>query len=149
MKKIILLALVCTGFAVTTPFAAQALDSEKIGQNLDSHSERLRQREPNMSLAQYVGVASPLENRDQNRDNQYRRNQNRDRQFSVYYRNRGDRQWTREGSHSDRRDAERAARRLEQRGYKTYVQVSREVNRGMMGRDRDMMGGERDMMQRR
>ncbi|HEY9656226.1 MAG TPA: hypothetical protein V6C50_12135 [Crinalium sp.] len=41
MKKIILLALVGTGLLVTMPFTAQALDSEKIGQNLD--------REPNMS----------------------------------------------------------------------------------------------------
>ena len=123
MKKIILLALVCTGFAVTTPFTAQALDSEKIGQNLDSHSERLRQREPNMSLAQY--------DRDQYRNNQYRRNQ--DRQFSVYYRNRGNRQWTLEGYHNNRRDARQAANRLERRGYRTYVQVSREVNRGNRG----------------
>jgi hypothetical protein len=115
MKKLILLALVCTGFAVTTPFTAHALDSGKIGQNLD--------REPNMSLAQY--------DRDQNRDNQYRRNQNRDRQFSVYYRNRGDRQWTLESNYDNRRDAQRAANRLERRGYTTYVQVSREVNRGM------------------
>ncbi len=123
MKKIILLALVCTGFAVTTPFTAQALDSEKIGQNLDSHSERLRQREPNMSLAQY--------DRDQYRNNQYRRNQNRDRQFSVYYRNRNDRQWTLEGYHNNRRDARQAANRLERRGYRTYVQVSRRINSGM------------------
>lgn len=121
MKKIILLALVCTGFAVTTPFTAQALDSEKIGQNLDSHSERLRQREPNMSLAQY--------DRDQYRNNQYRRNQ--DRQFSVYYRNRGNRQWTLEGYHNNRRDARQAANRLERRGYRTYVQVSRRINSGM------------------
>jgi hypothetical protein len=121
MKKIILLALVCTGFAVTTPFTAQALDSEKIGQNLDSHSERLRQREPNMSLAQY--------DRDQYRNNQYRRNQ--DRQFSVYYRNRNDRQWTLEGYHNNRRDARQAANRLERRGYRTYVQVSRRINSGM------------------
>lgn len=121
MKKIILLALVCTGFAVTTPFTAQALDSEKIGQNLDSHSERLRQREPNMSLAQY--------DRDQYRNNQYRRNQ--DRQFSVYYRNRGNQQWTLEGYHNNRRDARQAANRLERRGYRTYVQVSRRINSGM------------------
>ena len=81
-----------------------------------------------MSIAQY--------NRNQNDDNQYRdnqdrRNQNRDRQFSVYYRNRNDRQWTFEGNHDNRRDAQRAANRLERRGYTTYVQVSREVNRGM------------------
>ena len=138
MKKIILLALVCTGFAVTTPFTAQALDSEKIGQNLDSHSERLRQREPNMSLAQY--------DRDQYRNNQYRRNQNRDRQFTVYYRNSNARQWTREDSHTDRREAQRAADKLERRGYKTYVQMSREANRGMM--NRDMMNRDRDMMNR-
>ena len=104
-----------------------------------------------MSLAQY----DRAQNRDnQYRDNQYRDNQNRDspgerlrqRQFSVYYRNRNDspslrdaprterlrqRQWTCEGNQDNRRDAQRAANRLERRGYLTYVQVSREVNRGM------------------
>ncbi len=105
MNKIILLALVCTGFAVTTPFTAHALDSEKIGQNLDL--------ETNMEIAQY------------------NRNQNRDRQFSVYYRNRNDRQWTFEGYHDNRRDARQAANRLERRGYRTYVQVSRRINSGM------------------
>ncbi|WP_309744358.1 hypothetical protein [Chamaesiphon sp. OTE_20_metabat_361] len=127
MKKLILLALVCTGFAVTTPLTAQALDSDKI--------------------AQYVGVASPLENRDyqypnnRNRDYQYRNNRNRDRQFSVYYRNRNDspgerlrqRQWTLESNYDNRRDARQAANRLERRGYQTYVQLSREVNRGNRG----------------
>jgi hypothetical protein len=100
MKKLILLALVCTGFAVTTPLTAQALDSDKI--------------------AQYE--------RNQYPDNQYR---NRNRQFSVYYRNRNDRQWTFEGYHNNRRDARQAANRLERRGYRTYVQVSRRVNSGM------------------
>jgi hypothetical protein len=57
---------------------------------------------------------------------QSRRN---DRQFSVYYRNRGDRSWILENSYYNRREAERAARRLERRGYNTYVQLSREVNR--------------------
>ena len=133
MNKIILLALVCTGFAVTNPFTAHALDSEKIGQNLN--------REPNMSLAQYDRdqYRDNQYRDDQYRDNQYRRNQNRDsrserlrqRQFSVYYRNRNDRQWTLESNHDNRRDAQRAANRLERRGYLTYVQVSREVNRGM------------------
>ncbi len=108
MKKLILLALVCTGFAVTTPFTAQALDSEKIAQyNRD----------------QYPNNQYP--------DNQYRNNRNRDRQFSVYYRNRNDRQWTLEGYHNNRRDARQAANRLERRGYRTYVQVSRRINSGM------------------
>ena len=108
MKKLILLALVCTGFAVARPFTAQALDSDKIAQ-YD------RDRYPN----------------NQYPDNQYRRNQNRDRQFSVYYRNRNDRQWTLEGYHNNRRDARQAANRLERRGYRTYVQVSRRINSGM------------------
>lgn len=112
MNKIILFSLVCTGFLVTMPVAANALDSQTVNQNFNG--------EPNVRLAQF------------------RRDQDRDRQFTVYYRRFRDRQWTLEGSHVNRRDAERAARRLERRGYRTYVQVSREANRGM-GRDRDMM----------
>jgi hypothetical protein len=125
MKKIILLALVCTGFVVTTPFTAHALDSEKIGQNLD------RDREPNMSLAEPRGTTI-AQYRNQNRDSPGERL--RQRQFSVYYRSRGDRQWTFEGYHPNRRDAERASNRLQRRGYRTYIQVSRRVydrmNRG-------------------
>jgi outer membrane lipoprotein-sorting protein len=105
MKKIILMALVCTGFAVTTPFTAQALDSEKISQNLDLDT--------NMEIAQY------------------RRNQNQERRFSVYYRSPRDRRWTFEGYHNNRQDAQRAANRLQRRGYRTYVQVSRRVYGGM------------------
>ncbi len=114
--------MVCTGFVVTTPFTAQALDSEKIGQNLE--------REPNMSLPQQKPLLDARIGQ-YNRDNQYRRNQNRDRQFSVYYRNPRQRQWTLEGYHNNRRDAQQAANRLERRGYRTYVQVSRRINSGM------------------
>ncbi len=98
MKKIILLALVGTGLVVTMPFTAQALDSEKIGHNLD--------REPNMSIAQY----------DRDRDDRYR-----DRPFVVYYRSRDDRKWIYESIHYNRRDARRAANRLERRGYRTLI----------------------------
>ena len=105
------------------PVAANTLDAQTVNQNFNQES--------NVRLAQF------------------RRHQNRDRQFAVYYRSSNDRQWTLEGSHPDRRDAERAARRLERRGYKTYVQMSREVNRDMMNRDRDMMPRDRDMMPRR
>jgi hypothetical protein len=122
MNKLIIFSLVCTEFLVTMPVAAKALDAQTVNHNFNG--------EPNVRLAQF------------------RRNQNRDRQFTVYYRSANDRQWTREGSHTDRRDAERVARRLERRGYKTYIQVSREANRGM-GRDRDMMPRDRDMMPRR
>jgi hypothetical protein len=111
MKKLILLALVCTGFVATTPFTAQAIDSDKI--------------------AQYVGVASPLENRDQNRNDRNRDNQDRDnegratqscdRLFIVYYRNYDDRKWIYESKHCNRRDAQRAANRLERRGYRIQI----------------------------
>jgi hypothetical protein len=97
MKKLILLSLVCTGFAATAmPFQASAATPQ-----LDRHSD-------SMTLAQY------------------RRN---DRQFNVYYRNRGARSWILENSYSNRRQAEQASRRLERRGYNTYVQLSREVGR--------------------
>ncbi len=108
-----LLLLVCTGFVASVPMSAKALAPQIVNQNLHG--------ETNLLIAQ-------------DRDNR-----NRNRQFTVYYRSSNDRRWTLEGSHTDRRDAERAARRLERRGYKTYVQMSREANRGMMGRDRGMM----------
>ena len=104
MKKLILLALVCTGFAVTTPFTAQALDSDKIAQ-YDRDQNRNDQNR-----------------NDQNRDNQDRDNEGRatqscDRLFIVYYRNYDDRKWIYESKHCNRRDARRAANRLERRGY--------------------------------
>ncbi len=115
-----LLSLVCMGFVASVPLSANALDSQVVNQNLHG--------ETNLLIAQD------------------RRNQNRDRQFTVYYRNSNARQWTREDSHTDRREAQRAADKLERRGYKTYVQMSREANRGMM--NRDMMNRDRDMMNR-
>ncbi len=105
-----LFLLVCTGLIATMPMSAKALAPQQVvSQNLYG--------ETNLLIAQ-------------DRDNR-----NRPRQFTVYYRSPRDRQWTLEGPHPDRRDAERAARRLERRGYKTYVQVSREAHRGMMDRD--------------
>jgi hypothetical protein len=123
MNKVILLSLACMGFLVTMPVAANALDSQTVSQKFDGKI--------NVQLAQF------------------RRDRDRDRRFSVYYRSPRDREWTLEGSHPDRRSAERAARRLERRGYKTYVQVSREVNRDR-DRDRDRYRDrDRDMMPRR
>jgi hypothetical protein len=95
MKKLILFSLICTGFAATMPFKANAIEPQ-IG------------TAPDLTLAQY------------------RRN---DRRFNVYYRYRGNRSWILENSYYNRREADRAARRLERRGYNTYVQLSREVNR--------------------
>ena len=105
MNKIILFSLVCTGFLVNIPVAANVLDSQTVNQNFPG--------ETNVLISQF------------------RRNQNRDRQFSVYYRSPRDRQWTLEGPHANRRDADRAANRLQRRGFRTYVQVSQEANRRM------------------
>ncbi len=119
MKKIILLTLVYMGFVVTTPFTAQALDSKKISPNLD--------REPNMSLAQYDrdqdrnNQDRHRNNQDRHRDNEDRRYQSRDRLFIVYYRNHDDRKWIYVSKHWNRRDAQRAADRLERRGYRTQI----------------------------
>ncbi|MEH2091040.1 hypothetical protein [Nostoc sp.] len=115
MKKIIWLALVCTGFVVTTPFTAQALNSEKISPNLD--------REPNMSLAQYDRNQNRNDrNRDnQDRDNEGRRYQSGDRLFIVYYRSHDDRKWIYVSKHYNRRAAQRAANRLERRGYRIQI----------------------------
>ena len=107
MNKIMLLLVVCTGFVATVPMSANALEPQVVSQN--------PHREANLLIAKYP------------RDQNYDRDQNRQRQFSVYYRNSNDRQWTLEGYHNNRRDAQRAAQRLE----RPYVQVSREVNRGM------------------
>jgi hypothetical protein len=104
MNKIILLALVGTGFVVTMPFTAQALDSAKIGQNLD--------REPNMSIAQYY--------RDRDRDYEYG-DDRRERPFVVYYRSSDDRRWIYQSVHYNRREARRAANRLERRGHRTLI----------------------------
>ena len=103
MKKLILLALLCTGFAVTTPFTAQALDSEKIAQyNRDQN--RNDQNSDN-----------------QDRDNEGRATQSCDRLFIVYYRNYDDRKWIYESKHCNRRDARRAGNRLERRGYRIQI----------------------------
>ena len=103
MKKLILLALVCTGFAVTTPFTAQALDSEKIAQ-YDCDQNRNDQNRDN-----------------QDRDNEGRRYQSGDRLFIVYYRSHDDRKWIYVSKHYNRRAAQRAANRLERRGYRIQI----------------------------
>jgi hypothetical protein len=105
MNKIVLFSLVCTGFLSVIPSQVNAADLAQVSQNFYG--------ETNVLVAQNI------------------RNQNR--RFSVYYRNRGVRQWTFEGYHNNRQDAQRAANRLQRRGFRTYVQVSRRVNSGMRG----------------
>jgi hypothetical protein len=113
MKKIILLPLMCASLVATTPFSATAMNPPVVGQSLEVGSTPL--------LAQY-------------RRNYNRRNYNQP--YSVYYRRPGQSQWTFQGSHSMRGNANRATRRLQQNGYITFM---RELmyGRGNYGRYRD------------
>jgi hypothetical protein len=108
MRKIILLSLAWAGLAATMPLAATALNS--------SENSREAKQETTLLLAQY--------------------RQNYNRQYAVYYRNARYGQWMFEGSHSSRRDAERAERRLQRRGYLTYIRESM-YGRGNRGGYRD------------
>jgi hypothetical protein len=98
MRRTMLLALICAGFAIELPAVAA---------NVSQSAEQKVSR-----TTDFIA--------------QYRRN---DRRFSVYYRYRGNRRWILENSYFNRRDAERASRRLERSGYLTYIQLSRQVNR--------------------
>jgi hypothetical protein len=108
MKKIILLSLACAGLATTMPLTATAL-------NLSENSQGARQEATPM-LAQF--------------------RQDFNRQYVVYYRNPRYGRWMLEGSHSYRRDAQRAERRLQRLGYLTYTREST-YGRGNGGRNGD------------
>lgn len=114
MSNIIPISLICIGCLVSTPFVANALDSQNSIQNF--------QEPGNLQLAQYRG--------------------RQEQRYYVYYRNPQDRVgvWILDGFHVERRDAERAARRWERRGYRTDIRLRREANhhRGWgWGRDRN------------
>ena len=93
MNKITIILLIYTGFLVTMPFEANALNSQEVSQN----------SEGKMNLPISQGRPS------------YQRG------YNVHYRSPRDRQWTLEGFHAERRDAERAARRLERSGFTTQI----------------------------
>ncbi len=112
MKKIILFSLLCAGFLVPTPVAANILATQTVSQIFRGESNSL--------IAQYHG--------------------RQERRYYVYYRSPDGRilAWILEGFHVDRRDAERAARRLERRGYRTDIRERREAeHHGGWGRDDD------------
>ncbi len=101
MKKIILLLLVSAEFLVTAPLTATALDTSEISPNLAREKNVL----PTQTRPPYqIG-------------------------YTVHYRSPRDREWTLEGFHLERRDAESAARRLRRLGFKARVRSRAEAER--------------------
>ena len=105
MKKIITISLVYTGFLVTMPFEANALDLQTVSQNLlEKTNLRVAQSRPTYQ-----------------------------RGYTVHYRSPRDRQWTLEGFHAERPDAQRAARRLERSGFRTQIRSRAAAERRRTG----------------
>ncbi|AFY92221.1 hypothetical protein [Chamaesiphon minutus] len=98
MKKIIPIVLICTSFLVTVPSRANAFDPQQVS--------RSSPRATNLLIAQF---------------------RRHNRQYHVYYRSSRDSRWTWNwtfgGIYANHQDAERAARRWENRGYKTSIRV--------------------------
>ena len=93
MKKIILLSLVCAEFLVTASLTANALDRQEVSLSLDREQNVL----PTQTRPPYqIG-------------------------YTVHYRSPRDKKWTLDGFHTERRDAERAARRLQRSGFRTQI----------------------------
>ena len=104
MKKIIFLPLLYAGFLVTAPFTANALDTQEFSLNLVREQNVL----PTPTRPPYqIG-------------------------YTVHYRSPRDRQWTLEGFHAERRDAELAARRLRRLGFRTEIRSRAAVERQLM-----------------
>jgi hypothetical protein len=99
MKNIIPFLLVYASCLITTPSMASTL-------NTPAEINRTSYGEANLRLAQF---------------------RHHNRQYHVYYRNSRDSRWTRNwtfgGIYANRQDAERAARRWENRGYRTSIRV--------------------------
>jgi phage replication-related protein YjqB (UPF0714/DUF867 family) len=93
MNKIILISLISVGFLVAMPLTVNALDSQIVSQNFDDEVKvRISQVRPTYQIG-----------------------------YTVHYRNSRDRKWTLAGFHVERRDAERAARRLQRSGFRTQI----------------------------
>lgn len=84
------------------PVAVNALDLPPVSQNFDGETNlRISQDRPSYQ-----------------------------RGYTVHYRSPRDRTWTLEGFHAERRDAERAARRLQRSGFRTKIRSLAAERRG-------------------
>ena len=105
MKRIILLSLAYTGLLASLPVVANELNSQPVNQNFDG--------KVNLPITQ----SRPT----------YQRG------YTVHYRSLRDRQWTLEGFHAERRDAERAAMRLQRSGFRTQIRSRAAAERRKTG----------------
>lgn len=105
MPRIILLLLLCTGILGNMPVVANELNSQTINQDFAG--------EVNVQIVR----GRPT----------YQRG------YTVHYRSPRDRKWTLEGFHAERRDAERAARRLQRSGFRTQVRSRAAAERRRTG----------------
>jgi hypothetical protein len=106
MKQIVPIALICMGFLVTAPFAANALDLPEVSLNLERETKVLpAQVHPPYAIG-----------------------------HTVHYRSLRDKKWTLEGFHAERRDAERAARRLRRLGFRTQIRSRAASERRILSR---------------
>ncbi len=93
MSKLMLISLVSVGLLVAMPLTVNALDSQIVSQNFDDEVKvQISQVRPPYQIG-----------------------------YTVHYRSPRDRKWTLEGFHAERRNAERAARRLQRSGFRTQV----------------------------
>ena len=105
MLRTISLSLVCAGLLASLPVVANELNSQPVNQNFDGKI--------NLPIA----PGRPT----------YQRG------YTVHYRNPRNRQWTLEGFHADRRDAERAAMRLQRSGFRTQIRSRAAAERQKTG----------------
>jgi hypothetical protein len=105
MKRIILLSLAHTVLFASMPAMANELNSQPVSPNFEGSK--------NLPISQ----SRPT----------YQRG------YTVHYRNSRSRQWTLEGFHAERRDAERAAVRLQRSGFRTQIRSRAAAERRKTG----------------
>ncbi len=110
MQKIILFSVLCTGFVMTMPIRASGLDRQEASRNFVGSGDGNENRSTNSLLAQ-----------DRRHETRW---------YYVYYRKPRDLVWIFGGFYTSRRDAERAARRWEWRGYRTDIREKSRHDRG-------------------
>jgi hypothetical protein len=106
MKQIIPISLLAIGLLASAPFAAHAIGIPETSMNLEQKTKVLpAQVHPPYQIG-----------------------------YTVHYRSPRDRKWTLDGFHLERRDAERAVRRLRRLGFRTQISSRAAAERPSLSR---------------